>query len=908
VNPPRLARALLARFTPERDRAALLADVDEIFSAREASPLRARAWYWRQALSAVALRARAGVPRVRVAPFGGVALDVKQAVRSLRRSPGFSVLAILSLGLGIGAGTALYGATRVVLLDTLPVRKPHELRLLYWAARADLPVTQYYSDGWGDPATKRTYRSNVSYPTLAAIREGDPERVMGFNFLTRLTLEAPSHPAYAASGLIVSGNAFEMLRIPMAAGRALAPSDDRAGAPSVVVLTYPFWARLGRDPQLVGRTVRVNGAPFVVAGVTGPAFRGLSTGSRTSPLADLVAPLSSQPLLWTSDGGPSLSASHVFWLKVMLRVDDAAGERERADGIRKRLIQSLVETGVVTDGESAQVDLVLRPGDRGVDHVGPRAALPMRILAAAVGVVILIACVNLAALLLARGMSRQHEVAVRQAIGAGRARVVRQLLLESFLLSLLGCAVGLLLAMGVRGAIASMLSTGFGIAAAGIPIDWKTLGLGAALATAAALASGLLPAVRLTSGRLMERLRLHMIGASAPRLTLARALLALQIAVSIPLVFSATLLLRSLQNLGGIDPGFDPAGLVIFRIDPVQALQQPRSAADGRPDPRALRDLLERTLERLEAIPGVQSATVVENPLLSGISSSNRAVIDGIERPMFMNGVGPDFFETFGIPLLAGRAPALPDVRGRPGIAVINQTAARRYFGEGSPIGRRFTLGGRELEVVGIAADTKYDSLRDDAPPTVFDSYMQRAAGRTMYIALRAGSTGAALEAAIQRAMSEVAPGAAIADLRTQADYIAALIGRERLLTTLLTLFGAFALLLMSVGLYGVTSYTVARRTSEIGLRVALGARRDQVMGMILRSVLALALAGLTAGLAASMWTGRLVESLLFGLDADDPLTIALTAAALLATSAASAFVPGLRATRIDPLTALRRE
>jgi predicted permease len=911
VNPPRLARTILRVLTPRADREHLLDDVDEAFEGMSDRPAAARTWYWRQAAGAAAVAVRRLVQRAGMRAFRGgafwrgVRLDVIQAARSLARARGFTLLAVCSLGIGLGAATSLYGALRVVLLDDVALERPHELRMLFWAARADLPVSQQNSSGWGDPATKRAYRSNVSHPTFTALKQTNPDGVAGFNFLPSLTVEAPASPALSVSGLIVSGNAFRVLGIPMRAGRGLTDEDDGPDAMPVAVLTHAFWTRLGRDPGILGTTIRVNGSPFTVAGITAESFRGLSTGGRNTPLADVIVPLAAHPAVWAAESQSLLGATHVLWIRVMQRIDEPASEPARLGAMKARLTASLVETGVLSAREATEVEAVFRPGDRGVDPIAEGARTPMRALSAVVAAVLLVACVNLAALLLARGLGRQREVAIRQAIGAGRGRVIRQLLVESFMLSALGCALGLLLTVWIRPLIASMLSTGFGAPPAPLPVDSKTLVATGALTTLTALVSGLLPALRLTGGGLIDRLRQQMVAASAPRMTLARTLLVLQIAVSIPLLLSAALMLRSVQNLLRVDPGFDAAGLLIVRVDSAAALGQ---AADRRA-PDAMKALLSRILDALEAIPGVDSATVVENPLLSGLSSSNRALIDGVNRSMYVNAVGPGFFETFGIRLVAGRAPGIDDVGGGADVAVINQTAARRYFGGDAPIGRRFTLGARELEVIGVAADSRYYSLRDDVPPTVFDAYLQRGAGRRLLnMVVRSRAARPALESAIRLAVAQVAPRAPVADIRSQGEYVTSLTGRERLLSTLLMVFGLFALALVSAGLYGVTSYAVARRTSEIGVRVALGARREQVLWMVLRSVLSVGAAGLFIGLLLAVWSGRLVEAFLFGLEPNDLPTIAIVAATLLTTTAGAALVPALRATRIDPLVALRRE
>lgn len=909
MTPPRLARALLQFLARPHQRQPMLDDLEEAFVRESATgPLRARLWYWRQVLLGIPALIGMRLPR-RVGPgplARGFVIDVRYALRSLARTPGFTTVAVVSLAFGIGASTSLYGAIRVALLDTLGVDRASELRLLYWAGPDPLRVSQYNSGGYRDPATQRQFRTNVSHLTLRALIARDSASVFGFNFRPGLIVEGDGVAPVPASGLLVSGNAFGVLRPVVALGRGIIPSDDEPAAARVAVLSQRFWrSAFGGDVSVVGRSIRINNAPFVVVGVMAEEFAGLSMAGRQTPLADVIAPVAAQPQLWSAvseEIAEQGRQTHVLWLRVMMRVPPGSVESDYAATTTRALAASLQETGVTTEAEAREVRVMLRSGARGVDSISGVADKPLRVLGAVVGAVVLIACVNLAALLLARGVARQRELAVRQALGAGRGRLVRQLLAESLTLAALGGAAGMALALVARPFVASMLQAGLGTEAATLPLDWRTLAVAAGVTGGAAILFGLMPALRMTSGGLVTRLRQHMIGASAPRLLLGRVLLALQIAVSVPLIVASLLLLRTLHNLDRVDTGFNPRGLVMFRLDPAHALAG-ASGRRGPVSPEAAKALASRLLQRLEAAPGVVSATLVENPLLSGFYSNNLAVINGREVPMHMNGVGPRFFETLGMPLVAGRAPALDD----DDVVVVNQEASRRYFG-GSPIGKRFRAGRRDVEIVGVAADAKYDGVRSGVEPTIFDPYMQRAFNRELNIVVRATTRGRPLEAELRRAVADIAPSTPIVGMRTQSEQIALLAGRERLLARLLTLFGTFALVLACIGLYGATAYSVARRTSEIGLRVALGATREHVLWMILRSVFVLTAAGLAVGAAVSTISGRLLQSLLFELEPTDPLTIAAAAAIMFAVSLAAGALPARRAARIEPLIALRRD
>lgn len=912
MTPPRLARALLRAIAPPTHRDALADDLDEAF-ARE--PGAGAWWYWRQVLAGAPalarLRLRERGPRVHV---GGAirrcALDLRYAVRALRRTPGFTFVALASLAIGIGASTALYGALRVALLDALDVDRASELRLVYWAGPDTLRVSQYNSDQYRAPESNRRYRSNVSWDVLRALDAHAPGRVFGFNFVAGLTLDGDGVSPVNANGLLVTGRGFDVLRVPMMTGRGIAQEDDTARAAPVAVLTHRFWSSaLGADPHVLGRQIRINGHAHEVIGVTAASFSGLSPGGRLTPAADVIVPVSDYVRVWPvieqerrARGG----SSNLLWLRTMMRVPE--GEAAPADTVATVIRGTLRETGVVSDGEAAGIDVLLRPGARGVDSMSSMARGPLRVLSAVVAVVVLIACVNLAALMLARGVARQRELAVRQALGAGRVGLIRQLLAECLVLAAAGGAAGVGLATLGRPVVEGMLRTGFAAEDVRLPLDWQTLLIAAVVSGATIVVFGVLPAIQATSGGLIERLRQHMIGAAAPRQRLGRALLAVQIAISIPLIVGAMLMLRTLDRLDRVDPGFSPDGLVIFRLNALHALGSQIPPGEAL-EPELAGVFVRQLLARLEAIPGVVSATVVENPLLSGMTSDNRAIIDGRTVSMYANGIGPRFFETFGLPLVAGRAPTLDEGLLPVSHVVINQTAARQYFGEDAPLGRRFQFGTRELEVIGVARDSKYEGLRSGVSPTVFDPYLQRARGRRdINVAVRTAAPGLVVEPGIRAAVGDVAPATPLLGLRTQQEQIALLSGRERLLARLLTLFGAFALGLACVGLYGATAYAVARRTSEIGLRMALGARREQVWWMVLRSVIVLTVTGVAAGLAISVAAGRSIAAFLFELSPVDPLTFGAAATLMCAVSFAAGAVPAARASRIDPLAALRRD
>jgi predicted permease len=845
--------------------------------------------------------------------LGGLALDFRYVLRVLAKSPGFTAVAVLSLAIGVGANTSIFGAVRYALLDPLPVDRPDELSFVYWTTPAGLAVSQYFSSG-GPTRGEVTARSNVSYQVYRALREAriPGVEVFGFNFIPQVTVSIPGTPALAAQGLVASGNYFAVLRPRLVMGRGLTDDDDRPSAPPVAIVSHAFWRRgLMSDPAILGKPIAINGVDFAVVGVTAPEFQGMSKGGRITPLTDVTIGLSQQELVWRPEPISFYVANDRLWIRAVARIARSTDERSAAAALTEALRQGAGGSGLVTADKLNTVEAVLLPAARGVGSLATRAERPLVILTGVAGVVLLIACLNLAGLILARGVSRQRELSLRRALGAGRGRLVRQLLVESAVIGVAGAAVSLVLTLWTRPLVSSMLTTGFAVSDVSLPIDWRSFGMTALVSGAAVALFGLIPAVRLTGRPATADLRHQTLGVSAARLTLGRVLLALQIAISLPLLVGAVLLLRTVHNLGRVDVGFESRGLIIFALDPSQSrlLNPARALGDAPPSQsEGLSVFLRRLLERLEAIPGVESATVLENALVSGWTSNNWAVIDGQKRDMYMNGVGPRFFETMRIPLIAGRTPTLADDDRAPRVGVINETAARKYFGDGSPIGRRFRFGRGDVEVIGVAADSKYAGLRDAVVPTLYDPFLQRAGAGSLRAAVRLSGPVAGIETSIRNAVAGLGYDLPVTELRTQLEQIDLTIGRERLIRDLLGVFGAFALVLACIGLYGVTSYSVSRRTNEIGIRVALGARRSQVLWLILRQVLVLGAAGLAIGLPLALLASPLVGSFLYGLGPRDMVTIAFAAAALLLVALAAGWLPARRAARMEALSALRHE
>jgi len=834
----------------------------------------------------------------------GIGSELRQALRGLRRSPGFTLVAVLSLALGIGANMAMFGVVKSLLLTPLPVDAPDELALVTWRREGEYRLSQYGSAGYDDPETGLNYNSNLSYPIYQAMREAAPAgaRLFAFSFLRGVSVAIGDQPAILAGGVLADGAYFPVLRVGMELGRPFTEADDVPGAPLVAVLSHSFWMRaFGGDPDIVGKTIRVNGNPAEVVGVTRPGFQGLSQGG-FFPQTEITVPLASQPRVYEriGSGQDLFSSEDLFWLRVLARVPEGVSKAavEQALG---RVLRDHPSPLLADDGYLPALRLL--PGARGAQPIQAERARLLYFLLGVVGIVLLIACVNLAGLTLARGVARQRELAVRRALGVGRLRLVRQMVMEGLLLAGAGAGLGILLTVAGRSFLRELLSGSVGFGAFGdveisLALDPVVLGIAVGLTVVATLGFSLLPAVRLSGVDPSAWLKPRGAGGDSPRLTVGRVLIAGQIAVSVPLIVAAALFLRTMNNLGATELGFEPRGLAIFQVDP--------AFTDLEPDQYG--NLYLKLLAALEDIPGVSSATVMENALMSGITSNGRVEVDGESHMLYRNAVGPAFVETLGIELVAGRTPGRQDGGEAPRVGAVNQAAVQELFRGENPVGRILRAGGSDVRIIGVIGDTPYRNRRAEPPPTLFESALQRNGFGGHHIVLRTNVPAARLEPVVRDAVKRIHPDLPVPELQTQTGIIAKSNARERVFTRLLTLFGLFALLLASIGLYGVTSYSVTRRTSEIGVRVAVGARGGQILWMILRQVGILAGIGLLAGVPLSLALGPLVGSLLFGVAPMDPVLVALAGATMVGVALGAGLLPALRASRLDALQALRSE
>ena len=820
--------------------------------------------------------------------------DVRVAGRMLVRAPTFTAVAALSLALGIGANTAIFTLLDAVLLEKLPVRAPSELVVLQRRFGAEQPI------------------SNFSYPAFVGLRDNARSIEGAFAAATVRLLSiavGPESEAVPRGGLLVSGNYFRTLGLQPVVGRLLSPEDDRTlnGHP-VMVLSYDYWVRrFNSDPSVVGRVVALNDYPFTIVGVAPQGFRGTTAGNAPS----LFVPMMMDSV--TRRNVSQIPEETSWWMGVMARrkpgVTDAQITSELTTLFRR---QQLLRPEL---DSTSRVDVSLTriapaPGAGGFGGLAREFRKPLYILMAMVVVVLLIACANVGTLLVARASARQRELAVRMSIGAGRGRLIRQLLTESVILAMLGAAGGLLLSWWGVKALLVMIQSVRSVVLDVTP-DGRVLAFTILVATVSALLFGVTPALGATRIDLTPALRSGYRGARGPSgRGFGRAIVAVQVALSLLLLVGAGLFSRSLHHLRTIDPGFRRDGLLLIQVNPRRS---------GYRNER-LRDLYATLHQRLSAIPGVQLATIANYTPLSGSTSSSTVQVEGIEggtrdeMTVYHVRIGPGYLSAMGTALRAGREfTPLDDDRG-PRVALVNEAFAKTYFPGANPIGKRIGFNNEpgavpDLQIVGVVRDTKYENLRETPPKLVYRSFFAdpKALGWGSFV-LRTSGDPLALAPAARRAIAEVDPRLEIIDLSTMAIAVDATIGQERLIAFLATTFGALALLLASIGLYGVMSYGVSRRTGEIGIRMALGARQDGVRWMILRETLVTTAIGIAIGLPIALAATGLTKSMLYELSPMDPVTIGGAALVLFTVAAIAGYVPARRAARLDPLVALRSE
>lgn len=900
----------------ERDEAMrlALAELDE--GDRLASEMRTL----RQASPPPPLTPGAGRGRL----LADIVQDVRYALRTLGAAKGWTAVVLLLLAFGIGANAVIFSATNALLRAPLPgVANPSELVRLRWTGANDAQ-TDY--DSYGNESRKSAAeggeRGSFSYAVfkeLSADAHGAAELFACAPYdQTSLVIDGR---AELAEGFTASGNYFSVLGVRPLAGRLFVPDDDRPDAPPVAVISARYWqSRFGRDPAVIGKVIHASGVPVTIVGVTPPEFAGVHDTLRTPP--DISFPLALDARLDGSTGGADgsyLRSVNAFWLQVMGRMKPGITfERLQAklDGPFQATVKAAFDSLMksLTDRQRANnrrrgeiPRLLVQSGARGAYDPKDDAVMTAMIFSAVVAIVLLIVCANVANLMLSRATVRQKEMSIRMSLGASRARLVRQLLTEGLLLALGGGALG----FAVSGWGIQVLALAFGSVARVNVVNATTIGFTglASLATCALFA--LAPALRATKVDVNAALKETSRTIAGRGGLLARALLVVQVTLSLVLLVGAGLFLRTVLNLQRVDVGFDPNNLLLVQIMPsVSGYDQQRTTA-----------LYTALIDRLGALPGVRGAALSQPVLLSGGVSATNIFVKGRSYDLTQRRppgsevhrmvVSPDFFKVIGLPIVLGRSLSVHDDGQAPHVAVINEAAAREFFPNApNPVGEHF--GGNphstdEVEVVGVVRDTKYSNLREAPPSTIFEPYMQtpRAAA---FLELRTGVPPGTISTAARNAIRDIAPALPLAAVTTESDEVAARYSEERAFAQMYAIFGAIALLLASIGLFGLMSYNVARRTGEMGVRMALGAQRGDVLQLVMRESLTLVVAGLIGGIVIALGAGRLVASLLYGVPSRDPLTFATAALVMVAVCAIAAYLPARRASRVDPMTALRYE
>jgi len=845
--------------------------------------------------------------------------DCRFAFRMLRKSPGFTAVAVLTLALGIGANTAIFSLIDAVLLRSLPVREPQRLVVFQWTAHnspnlkghynymscpaANAGATGEHGCWFSYPMFQQFHSKQDAFSTVAALCGN-----VGLNL-------RGNGPASFVQGEMVSGDFFETLGVGPSLGRTLNPSDDTPGAPPVAVLSYGFWqSSFGADPAVVGRTVWLNNVPVTIAGVAAKEFPGLDPGrARAIWLPLSISSQVGMDLFGSVSGDhPSLQAGDdIWWIYIVARLKEgiSSGQAQAAAGalFYDDVLDKSKELFKVNDAPR----LVLLPAPQAISGLREQFSTPLAILMTAVGMVLLVACANVAGLMLARSATRQRELAVRLALGAGRARITRQLLTESLILSVTGGVAGILLAYwSVQSLVAFMSHGGLWPSHLAAHLDLRVLAFTAAASIFTGVLFGLAPTFRsirldLTPALKESPAALATAASRSRFLSLGGALVIAQVALAILVLSGAGLLVRTLQNLKSINPGFDTRNLLLFRMDP---------SLNGYKGPRS-KSLYSELLARIQAIPGVRSATYSFDDLLSGNSWITSFGIEGeVENTSHATlglNAGPKFFETMGIPLVAGRAftpqdfSLPPDTKWEP--AVINEAFARTFFKDRNPLGRRLTGVGHQGssgEIVGIVGDTKFRSLRSEIAPTLFVP----AGGGEAVFEIRTAVDPRSIIPAVRSAVSQLDNNLPLFSMKTESEQIERSLFQERLIACLSSFFGALSLLLACVGLYGLLSYEVTQRTREIGIRMALGARPPDVLRIVVRQGVGLSVFGAIIGILVALGATRYLASLLYGVRPFDPPTFLAVASLLSLVALAACYIPARRASRVDPLVALRYE
>ena len=809
--------------------------------------------------------------------------DLKYGLRMLRRSPVFTAVAVLSLALGIGANTAIFSLVDAVLLRMLPVRNPAQLVIL-------------------DCLSRNGGRGSFSHADYEWIR--DRNQVFSGVIASsgwRLDWNRASAKQRVNADL-VSANFFSVLGVEPALGRVLESLDDQgSGGRPVAVISYGLWLReFQSSPSVLGKTITLGDIPFEVVGVAPLDFFGVTVGNNP----DVWIPLTMQARL--NPGHSFLNTRNTGWLDLMARLRPGVTRQQASASLAA--LHSAIQSEMHIDVNRDSLNRIgVSPGSSGISWLRARFSQPLHILMGVVALVLLIACANVSNLLLARAEARQREFAVRLAIGAPRLRILRQLLSESLLLAALAGVAGLAIARGLSDVLLSIAD----VQTIRVSLNWKILLFAASISLIASVIFGVVPSLRgsrVDPGNAIK-LDVRSIGDRVRRWSFSNGLVIAQVALSLMLLITAGLLIRTLHNLENSNTGFDRGNVIQAHIDP--------SAAGYKTE--RMPDLAARIIERIQTVPAVESASASVHGFGAGLMRICCVFVEGRislpdeDKVVRTQRVTPDYFRTMGTTMLIGRSFTPADTIDRPEVAVINETMALHYFGKANPVGRHFGWSPQEpgkIEIIGVVKDARYDNVREETPPMVYQSLWQRPANLNFIeVRLRRSDyTVASAIADIRSAIKAVDARVPVLETTTMAVQVHRALGQERLLVELSSAFGLLALTLASLGLYGLLSYKVTRRTPEIGIRMALGAQTGDVRWMVLRETLVLTGTGVVIGTLGALGAQRLIATQLFALSPTDPITFAITIGLMIVAAGTAGYIPAMRASGIDPMVALRYE
>jgi predicted permease len=809
----------------------------------------------------------------------GLIQDVRYALRQLRKNPGFAIVVLLTLGLGIGANTAIFSLLDTLLFKSMPVSDPSKI----------VALKRISPDGESESFT---------YPQFQQFSEagGTFSHVFGFTYRTVQVRVAGKEEDAAAQ--LVTGQYFPALGVSSALGRTLSSADERVSdSQPAVVLSYRYWQqRFGSDPSIAGKSLTLGGISVTVVGVMRPEFHGTSLDYST----DLWLPITMQPRV---DGGASqLTSTGINWVVVMARLEPTISP-DRASTAVNLVFQRHLRSANA-DSRLLNQRIQIEVGGRPVSKMRGAISTPLMILMGIVGLVLLLACTNIANLMLARGAARYRETAVRIAVGAARGRLIQQFLTETLLLALLGGGVGMGFAYEGENLLLRFIARAANQSAAAeqlqFHIDFRLLSFAAVISLVAGLLFGLVPALRNTRANLVSDLKSSSGCGMSPRLRLNKMLLALQVAICLPLLVAAGLFIHSFQKLASVDLGFDPDNVVQIKSLVLNASYTPAQFDQA----------WKEILEKIQATPGVLSASSSLPGLFSHSTYQTIAFVGDEQVRVNTLAVTPQYFLTLRIPLLRGRDFSSADSAEMPPVAIVNEALARRLSSNSDPVGNRLRsgIGPKPVEIIGVAKDTKYDSVLAEAIPTVYVPLTQKNLTPSFRV-FEIRTSGAPSDAilTLQHIVATVAPTFPV-EVRPLRDSIGESLLMQHLIARVTGFFGFLALLLACIGLYGLMSYLVTQKTTEIGIRIAMGASRPQVLRFALEETGVLVLAGCAVGLVASIAASRLVSSELFGLTRIDPTSFVLSTALMLSVALIAGYVPARRATKVDPMVALRYE